>query len=89
LASEYFRSRWQPGTLVTLGMPEWRRPQRKIVGIVCALDEVTYPLNGGGSETVNRVFVKWFHEQYPKVAAYSSPEACLEIVSEVDLTNDK
>ena len=89
MASKHFKSRWHPGTLVALGMPTPLRPGRKIAGIVCALDEVTYPLNGGGSETVNRVFVKWFHEQYPKVAAYSSPEACLEIVSEVDLTNDK
>jgi len=81
LVNEYFKNRWAPGTLVML--------DTKLLGIVCSVDEMAMPMIGGGHETYERVFVKWFHDKYTQVSAYSSPAACLKIVSEVDLTNDK
>lgn len=86
MVSEYFKNRWAPGTLV---MMTSSRLDTKLLGIVCSVDEMAMPMIGGGHETYERVFIKWFHDKYTQVSAYSSPAACLKIVSEVDLTNDK
>jgi len=81
-------TKYKLGTLVTLAGGISPFNTQVLLGIIVKKGTRQSSMYGGGVLEEDYVEVKWFSPKYVKLASYTHPRTSLQIVSEIDLTNE-